>query len=777
MRRVSGWLCLLSILLGAGRAAGQTISDRAVDQAIKGGVRYLWSLQKADGSFPGHGGYPAGPGSLIVYALLESGVNPQEPRMVKALNWLATIETDRTYTLGIRCQVWLAANRGTAGKYRKNLKADVQMLIKSTKDGSYGYGCKGKGQSSGDHSNSQYGLLGVWAGALDHLEGIPPSYWLKVFNHWVDNQMPDGGWPYGHWSGPKDGQEAPASTHTMTVAGIASIFVCLDNRFFAAYRDCKARGIPLPLKRGLRWLDDHFAAGKGWSGGWPYYYMYGLERVGLASGYKYFGNVDWYKSGAKRLLARQGGGGNWGSSVDTSFALLFLIRGRRSVLFNKLQRTGDWRNRPRDLAALTRWLSRKLEEPVNWQIINLKVPVREWHDAPILYITGAAAPTFTEEEMQKLRTFVWQGGTIFSIVECNDSRFRKGIRAVYQKLFPRYELQRVNRPHSLYSLHYPLKGRPTFHMIGNGVRPFAIHADTDLAQEYQLNRFATRKWAFQAAANVAMYVTDKGKLRARGTAYWPRDAGRPDLGNQKIARLRHAGQWDPEPLAFERFGRLMAKRTGVGVEVLNGVPIEKLLESKADLAILAGTSALKLSAAEKKTLNDFVAGGGCLLVEAVGGSKSFAESARVLFRDENMFGGEGPERITEAHPVLNVRGYKITKATYRRRARRRIGAKRTPNLQVITMKGRDGVFYSREDITLGLLGVPVYDCDGYAPESAYEILRNIVLHVADQKIRAQASRGEAAADKAADAEPTSKKTETKTKTDAEKDGRRTSSRW
>ena len=35
--------------------------------------------------------------------------------------------------------------------------------------------------------------------------------------------------------------------------------------------------------------------------------------------------------------------------------------------------------------------------------------------------------------------------------------------------------------------------------------------------------------------------------------------------------------------------------------------------------------------------------------------------------------------------------------------------------------------FSREDITHGLLGVPHFAVDGYAPESAFAVLRNIVL--------------------------------------------------
>ncbi len=190
-----------------------------------------------------------------------------------------------------------------------------------------------------------------------------------------------------------------------------------------------------------------------------YYLFYGVERVGLASGYKYFGTAYWFQLGAAKLLASMRPiktdaagnltGGGWtggvgGTDVTTSFALLFLVRGRNAVLFNKLEFPSmgpankpvltDWRCRPRDLAMLTNWLGQQFESSLNWQIINLKVPVKEWHDAPILYISGSLEPTITPQDIAKLRQYVLQGGMIFSCTECGGAPFSQGIRNVYKQL-------------------------------------------------------------------------------------------------------------------------------------------------------------------------------------------------------------------------------------------------------------------------------------------------------------------------------------------------------
>jgi len=720
------------------RPAG--FSDQSVEQAIQKGVEYLWSLQRDDGNWDGHGitplnpeaGYPVGPTALVAYALLESGASPQDPRMERALKWLAKKDTNKTYSLGLRCNVWEIANRKTKNKYRRLLMKDVATLVTSTANGSYTYTSKGDGKSSGDNSNSQYGLLGVWAGARAHLEMDPAimrEYWKKVLTHWVGCQCGDGGWQYHK---PEPGKLV-AGKGTMTAAGVASLYVCMDNLNVGNFTKCKARSrtqVDVAIERGLKWFERNFANSvRGNPNG---YYLYGVERVGLACGFKYFGTADWYKLGAQQLLKAQAANGSivcgYGGHVGTSFALLFLVRGRNAVLFNKLQRTGDWRNRPRDLANLTRWLSTNFEKTVNWQIINLKVPVSEWHDAPILYLSGCKAPTFSADEMAKLREFVWQGGTIFSCAECAGSRFRRGIRKVYDELFPQYEMQKLDRNHLLYSVHFRLRRRPTFHMITNGVRPLVIHVDEDLPLEWQLSRYATRRWAFEAAGNVFMYVTDKGNLRPRGAQHWPNTPAAPPAAVVKLARLKYGGHWNPEPLALERFRCMMANRTGTGVEVLDGVDIKQLRASGATIAAMTGTASFELSGQQKQQLKDFATQGGTLVIDAAGGSEKFGKSAAALL--EELFGYDNVTLLPMTSPIYNVSGMRIDKVRYRRAARKRFGRKAEPNLYAVLVGDRPAVLFSREDITTGLVGVEVYGCEGYAPESAFEIMRNIVLHAA-----------------------------------------------
>ena len=742
-RQAVVWACMVSVAVGvAGRTAfGQRraadFSAKAVDEAIDRAIAHLWSSQQGGGGWnDSHNGkYPLGASSLATYALLESGVRVEDARMQRALGFLAYTTTEKTYTLGLRANVYLAASAKDP-KYRQALRRDVVQIITSTKDGSYNYDCRGDGQSSGDNSNSQYGLLGVWAGARANLE-IAARYWLLVQKHWTDSQNADGGWGYR-----KSGNRNASNTRaTMTAAGVASLFVCYDNLLLNDPGVAKCRtsqnlmNAQKPIQRGLDWFDKHFPASLN-EGRHKYYYLYGVERVGLASGQKYFGKLDWYKMGVARLLQSQGGNGSWGNSIpDTAFGLLFLIRGRNAVAFNKLQFDGDWNNRPRDLANLTRWLTGKIEGTVAWQTINLSVPVAEWHDAPILYISGAKAPKFTKPDLDALRTFVHQGGTILSVTECRGSGFTEKMFNVYGELFPDYKLENCPVTHPLYQVYFKLRGRPRFRIVSNGVRPLAIHTTDDLSLEWQHGTTATRAYAFEAAANVYMYVTDKlSSVRRRGTTLWPEPVS---AGGRTVtlARLKYKGNYDPEPLAFERFRLLMAREHKIGVKVVGPIAIGELAQCGARLATLTGTGTFTLSDDEVKALKAFVDGGGTLLIDAAGGDQrktGMIKSAEALVA--RMYGQRRLGTLVPSAPLYNLPGMKIGQIRWRRGTKVKMVGLKNPMIQALVVGDRPGVLVSAHDITAGLVGYPSSSIYGYHQGdlddvgTTFRLMRNIVLY-------------------------------------------------
>ncbi|MCK4623996.1 MAG: hypothetical protein KAV00_01705, partial [Phycisphaerae bacterium] len=399
MFRIGCVIVIVTVVLtmaGPVRAqSAQQWDAQAVEKSIEKAKVWLWS-QWADGHWKETDPPPPKPivkyaanyGGITAtraYALLAAGESPHDPRMKKTLEWLAKVKMRGTYARAMRANVWAMLGRNS--QYRRKLAEDVRWLVRSVGGhGAYNYFPYEKPKRPirklselpkglYDNSNSQIAVLGVWAGTRNNIE-VPPRYWRHVEKHWIADQMPDGGWAY---RGKKGG-----SYGSMSAAGLATMFICFDVTHRKKFVKCKADTDHKEIARGLKWMDKNFSAiaNPHGPGHWYYYYLYGLERVGLASGYKYFGKKDWYKLCASNLIKRQSSNGSWGGRLcETSFALLFLARGQHPVLFNKLKYPGSWNCRPRDLANFTRRIFQTFEKEVNWQIIPLIVPVEEWHDA------------------------------------------------------------------------------------------------------------------------------------------------------------------------------------------------------------------------------------------------------------------------------------------------------------------------------------------------------------------------------------------------------------
>ena len=724
----------------------------------------------------------AGVTSLVVYALLSEGMSIKDPPIAKALGYLKKQRVGWTYTLGLRCQVWRLAMREDE-KYRGWLARDMKLLIRASGSrkewrGAYDYRAKKAARAPRgeknidprdskryDNSNSQYGVLGVWAGWTSDLK-IPSVYWHRTLEHWTKCQQTDGGWIYSGGEGDKNTQP---STPAMTAAGLASMFVCYDAFRASDFLECGKDTENKAIQRGLAWFDTNFEKSLSIQNDKIPYYLYAVGRVGLASGYKYFGTVDWFHHGAKKLLSirkEDGSWDSWGTDTGTALSMLYLIRGRQPLLFTRLKYDGDWKNRSRAIANFCRWASRSLERDLHWQIVGTDTEPEQWHDAPILVITGQKDPKFTEADLEKLKRFIWQGGTILSIAECDGEGFDKAMKQYYKAILPDHELSPLPRTHALYSIRTDLDKRFVFSQATNGARALAIHSPVDLTKAWQLNqpKEEPEKPYFDAGLSVAMMVTDKSSRSTRGND-WPAPVDKKlallvrraaTVATAKpaisVVRLQHNADPNCEPLAWQRLTRKIIHGDLVAVQLAEELlPIEELAKQMPALAVLSGRGVLTLSESEQAKLKSYVQEGGALWVDPIGGDAEFATSARAIL--SAMFKKTPLAVIDKEDPLLTTKGRRIGKIAYRRATRKR--DKGTDcRLELLRLQdNRLGVVYSREGLTEGLLGTMPYNADGILPETSLAIGRNVLLELIDVRFaKAQRLREEQQAERVKAAE-------------------------
>ncbi len=665
---------------------------------------------------------------LVVYALLHAaqaadvrGIGGHDPGVVQVLEQIKRFHLTGTYSISLRASALAVYARP---EDRAALEADVRWLTLNHRDGAYTYGAAPARmpRDRWDNSNSQYGLLGVWSGAQ---AGVPVAddYWQAVQNHWVNAADVHGTWDYG-------GGTADGPTLSMTLAGIASLLVTRDylDRIDGIDGTAAAGLYRLPaLDAGLDWLDDGDHCLAGIRNGHVGYTLYGLERVGLASGYKYFGDHDWYGELAAHLVAHQQPDGSFGNRVDTAYGLLFLSRGRHPILFNKLRYAGDWNDRPGDVAHLARFAGGQLERPLNWQVVNVRRDGSDWLDAPVLYVSGRSPPTLAVRDYAALRDFALGGGLIFTHADGDSPAATAWAKDLARRCFPGRELAPVAKSDPLNAVVYHLKDPPPLLAVDNGSRVLMVHSPTDVAAAWQLDATADRRPAFELGVNVFAYAAGKRDLNNRlASPYVPPPPGQP-RSTRTVARLRYAGDWDPEPYAWTRFARLYQWRTGGGLSS-RPVDLDALEPGSYPAAFLTGTARQAFAPAEAAAARAYVAAGGVLVVDDCGGRAAFDRSVR-----QSLIPAAFPEAtlapLPPGHPALvpsrpgadDLRQLMPTRPYV-------MEATGTNKVPVEGFRfGRGWVIYSPLDLTTGLLGTNTFGVLGYEPAYAAAFVKNVVL--------------------------------------------------
>ena len=626
------------------------LSERDVDDAIERAIKFLWIRQKSDGSWievnrynSMLGRHPGGTTALAMLALIEAGQPITSPRMQKAIGFLLKVKMINTYAISLRTMVVSRLHKKTpADRYAKKLKEDLRWLLKDIeRHGAWGY--KGADRR-GDNSCSQYALLAVWEAVTNGRAEISTRAWERIKKLWLSRQRRDGGWMYAS-SGPAN----LSSTGTMTAAGLASLFICLEEVDLRRRNPCSgARGpTERAIDRGLAWfnkkLDPNFALDG--------YYAFGVARVALASGQKYIGGHDWYRIGLGHLAVRKRQVDRWkgpyGPDVQAAFYLLFLLRGRVPVVFNKLSHGGDWDLAARDTANLTRWISRNFEIPMTWQIVEIDRDVRELMDAPVLAIGGRKALDFNAVQTAKLKEFVLRGGVIFGDALCKSQVFIPSFKTLGETMFAMeakahavagkadtpFTWRKLPADHPLFSAHYRMVRPPEIWGMSDGVREIMLLSTVGLGEPWQRRLESQNKPAFRMGANLFFYTTAREPLRTR---LRPIFLGTPAKGERvlKIGLLGAVPRWPSRRYAMEQVAHKIADDARATIKFVPLAVGAKALKIPTDLTLLwvVGHTWPRLSKTDTAAILAHLRGGGMMFATAAKGDNRFSDDFRAWMR-------------------------------------------------------------------------------------------------------------------------------------------------
>jgi hypothetical protein len=743
------------LILAAEGGWARAQTPEQVNRAIESGVGFLKSRQR-NGVWDDlmlEGGTTA----LATLALLNAGVPPTDPVVQNSLDYLRRLPLQKTYVVSLIAMVFAEAS--PKQEFARIRRCADWLLKTQLPTGRWSYGeFNGLGGpdarllGSGDHSNSQFAMLGLQAASQVGVE-IPRNFWDSSREYWAKSQNGDGGWGYSPLNS--------GSSGSMTTAGISSLIIALrsaesvrSGKFAGKVVRCNGTQLDVPLEKGIDWLGRNFSSQQNPFGGdasYFFYYLYGVERSGRLAGRRFLGEHDWYRAGVRVLtspgLLGQQPNGSWrspngGGLIDsdvcqTSFALLFLSKGRIPIVINKLQhgRGSDWNNAPNDVHHLTEFLAAKWSVKLNWQIVDARIASAEdLLQAPVLQMSGHEAPNLSAGEKSALRQFVAEGGLLLVDANCSVGSFDQGFRALCKELFPEpgQELRRLEPEHSVWNSLFKVSPEWPLYGIDVGCRTGLFYSPQDLSCQWEFADEEDSLTALKLGANVVAYAVGPEDLRDKLEDRRVVEQVKEDKIKRnflQIAKVRHNGDWNPAPMAVRSL--MTSLRDTLKVDVIaQERPIDLVDPNLLNypLAYMHGRSRFQLDRKDQEKLREYLTNGGVLFADACCGNERFDQAFRQLIQE--TFPETPLEPIPPEHELFSdTIGYDLRQV----RLSPALGGRTTsPELEGVSIAGRYVIIYSKLDLGCALQKQQSRDCKGYSHESATQIASNIALYALKQ---------------------------------------------
>ena len=738
-------------------AAKDSLVER-VNKAIDAGVRFLYDQERGSGNWENITGIslgrPGGWSGLATLALLNAGVKPSDPIIDRSLKYLRDIEPQHTYVVGLQIMVYAEAGRS---EDRERIQRLVDWLVKARSMN--GQECRGWTYQSGttmepDNSNTQYALLGLHAGQQAGAK-IDRAVWESIRDMYIRTQIAEGGWYYSR-------AMVRDPSLTMTTAGLCGLIISgmelnPGREIIQANgqaTDCGLYKENRPLERALGWMSNNFQIRR--PGETVFYKLYGIERAGRLTGQRFIGENDWYRIGCEYLTQpnMQADDGSWFGrephdiwpTVSTSFALLFLSKGRTPVLVSKLVHGpgSDWNNDRNDARNLVNYASTELfrGRPMAWQVFDtsrleiadndrLLSLAGELGKSSVAYFNGHEAPQFKAQDIQLLKQYVENGGFVFAEACCGRKEFDTGFRELMREIFPDNPLKPLPAEHPIWRAHalvppgsIPLEG------IDYGCKTVVVYSPQDLScyWEGNLSKEGRGQLAFRLGGNIIAYATGMEPPKARLSeveivAKDPRDRV-GQRGYLKVAQLRHGGDWQPAPNAMRNLMADLRKSARMNVSLQT----EALTATDPNLVdfkflYMHGRADFGISPQGIKNIRTTLETGGTILADACCGKKAFDGAFRRFVEQVYPEGKLEPIPIDDPLFGKNVNGTAIT--TVRCRTETASGNGQSgeframaPALEGLRIGSRWAIIYSKYDLGCALENHQSTDCLGHDHASA-----------------------------------------------------------
>jgi hypothetical protein len=415
----------------------------------------------------------------------------------------------------------------------------------------------------------------------------------------------------------------------------------------------------------------------------------------------------------------------------------------------QVQKFEQWKSFPNDGANLVSYTNTRLADGNNYQYATkpLSSPGFDPVDIPILYMAGDYDFILKPTEVENLRRFLTEGGTIIFNAARGRDEFSLAVAREMRKVFPHKQLMRLPLDHPIFNARYRVQQvmtlisgvqamhAPEVYSIDIGTRAAVLlvpgglgTALSGITEYHPAGKHIVGESALRLGVNLVAYVlgsTEYGRFLAQE---FPLYSGKTRSGDVfRFAAVRYGGSWDVNPSLQNTLLQGLKDNTGIDVDYEpHAVTLDDAEAGHYPLLFMTGHYDFRLSEAEAEGLARYLQRGGMLCVTSAAGLKPFDAAFRREFR--KAFPKGELIKLPPTHPLFAAGWNPIDRIVYAPSALKDNPALEFPEFYGFFLDGRLAVVYTPYDLMSGVNRESNAYAKGVTADDALRLSINVITY-------------------------------------------------
>ncbi len=401
-----------------------------------------------------------------------------------------------------------------------------------------------------------------------------------------------------------------------------------------------------------------------------------------------------------------------------------------------------------DIEALMAEANRRLS--IQYRFVPTSLETFSWdpNELPLLYLTGwTELPAFSDAMLEKLRQYLYDGGTLVVHAQCGRDDFVRSARRELRRILPDRQLGPIDTDSPLYNTYFKIRQMrfrrdaedfesipPYLEGIYLGARPAVIFSPIDLNCGWDIvnNPIEGGVLYHQEDARrlginlIATTLANFRYAQSWGTEKRFPQQDEPTRDQLVIAQIVHDGDWDPAPQATINLLKYVREHTTINVQFRRDlVDLSDDAVFNYPVLVMTGLRDFTFSDAQAERLRTYLANGGVLIADAAGGKNAFdaafrREMARVL--------PDAPLETLRPDETVYTMPFDASRVGYTAWHELEHGRVIVPTLEGIQLDGQWSVLYSPADLSTAWEGTGFAFARGYEQTHALRLGMNMLTY-------------------------------------------------